>query len=69
VKLEAIFKAAGHTVSMNAEKPRRGAFVVSCSGAKSPLLELLNLTRPFPKLKALDIEAEGERCIAKISKL
>ena len=43
------------SVTVNAEKPRKGAFVISVNG--TPVVELLNLARPFPKLKALDMDS------------
>ncbi|MDB0053751.1 hypothetical protein N9F40_01810 [bacterium] len=39
---------------MNLAKPRKGAFVVKTS--KSTIVELLAMPRPFPKLKALDMD-------------
>ena len=42
-------------MSVNLAKPRKGAFVVKT--AKSTVVELLNMPRPFPKLKALDMDA------------
>ena len=41
-------------MSVNLAKPRKGAFVVKT--AKSTVVELLNMPRPFPKLKALDMD-------------
>jgi translation initiation factor 1 (eIF-1/SUI1) len=43
-------------VVINDEKPRKGAFVVTVSGVKEPIVELLDLKRPFGPLKALDME-------------
>jgi hypothetical protein len=42
------------TVSVNAEKPGRGNFVVTVGSKK--VVELLGLKRPFPPLKTLDME-------------
>ena len=42
------------TVEVNKEKPRKGAFVVTVGG--KTVLELLDMKRPFPALKALDME-------------
>ena len=39
---------------VNEEKPGRGNFVVNVNG--TPVLELLALKRPFPPLKALDMD-------------
>jgi translation initiation factor 1 (eIF-1/SUI1) len=43
-------------VVINEDKPRKGAFVVTVSGVKEPIVELLDLKRPFGPLKALDME-------------
>lgn len=43
-------------VVVNEEKPRKGAFVVTVSGVKDPIVELLDLKRPFAPLKALDMD-------------
>lgn len=45
-----------------AKRPRVGCFEVVVKGAK--VLSLLGLKRPFPKLKALDMEAEAKKAIA-----
>ena len=42
---------------MNLGRPRKGAFVVRT--AKKTVVELLAMPRPFPKLKALDMEKVG----------
>ena len=39
------------SVEINAEKPRKGAFVITANG--KTVVELLDMPRPFPKLKAL----------------
>ena len=44
-------------VKINEEKPRKGAFVVSVGDTK--VVELLDMKRPFPALKALDMEKVG----------
>jgi hypothetical protein len=51
-----IFKAVGDkaVVTINAEKPGKGNFVVRVGEKK--VVELLGLTRPFPSLKALDMK-------------
>ncbi len=46
----------GVNVVINEEKPRKGSFVITVEGESTPIIELLNLTRPFNKLKELDIE-------------
>ena len=42
------------TVEVNKEKPRKGAFVVKVGD--ETVLELLDMKRPFPALKALDMD-------------
>ena len=53
-KIEKACSEAGIKVSINAEKPRKGSFVISHEG--KVLLELLDMPRPFTKLKALDMD-------------
>jgi len=48
-------KAAGATVSINPEKPRKGAFVVTIDGDKE-IVSLTDLVRPFPPLKNLNMD-------------
>lgn len=57
-KLEAAIKKElpSTTVTINPEKPRKGCFEVTVGS--SVVLSLLNMPRPFPKLKALDIEGK-----------
>ena len=43
-------------VEINKEKPGKGNFIVSVSGLDEPIVKLLGLKRPFPPLKALDME-------------
>lgn len=50
--MKAAFPAA--TITINAEKPRKGAFEVKVNGEVN--LSLLDMPRPFAKLKALDME-------------
>ena len=45
-----------------AKKPRTGCFEVKANGAA--VLSLTGLKRPFPKLKALDIEALADKVVA-----
>ena len=45
-----------------AKRPRIGCFEVKANG--ETVLSLVGLKRPFPKLKALDMEAEAEKAIA-----
>lgn len=49
--------AAGWTVMINKEKPRKGAFVVMVDGEAKPAIELLALARPFTKLREYDLDA------------
>jgi len=44
-------------VVINPDKPRKGAFVVKTDA--TTVLELLDMPRPFPKLKALDMDKVG----------
>lgn len=44
-------------VEINKEKPTRGSFVVRVDGVDKPVVELTDLKRPFPALKALDMDA------------
>jgi len=44
----------GVQVKINEEKPRKGCFEVSVNGDVA--LSLLDMPRPFTKLKALDME-------------
>ena len=45
---------AGLKAVVNAEKPRKGAFVVTIGGKK--VIELLGMPRPFTKLREMDVE-------------
>ena len=62
-KLEKALKDAGYSVSINPEKPRKGAFVVTVDGSDKPAVELLDMPRPFTKLKALDIDEVAAKII------
>lgn len=57
MNLEKFIKAAvpGAKVVINSEKPRKGCFEVTANGAV--VLSLTDMTRPFTKLKALDMES------------
>ena len=61
-KVSKVLQSAGYKVTINAEKPRKGAFVVTAGGKK--LIELLDMPRPFAKLKALDVEEETRKALA-----
>ena len=62
-------RALGVEVEINAEKPRKGAFVLTVekSGERSTALELLNMPRPFTKLKAVDFDALAEELVKTFS--
>ena len=68
-KVETAVKAAvpSVTASVNPEKPRKGCFEVRVDGADEPLLSLLDMKRPFPALKALDMEAVTKDIISKLT--
>ena len=53
-----ISKAVGSkaVVKVNETKPGRGNFVVRVSNVEEPVVELLGMQRPFPPLKALDMD-------------
>lgn len=52
------------TVAINPEKPGRGNFVVRVNGV--PVVELLAMNRPFPALKALDMEEVSQNVLSMI---
>ena len=56
VKVEKELKAAGYTVSINATKPRKGSFVVTVDEDTKPAIQLLDLQRPFKKLREFDLD-------------
>jgi hypothetical protein len=43
-------------VDVNKEKPGKGNFIVTVSGVDEPIVELKGLKRPFPPLKALNMD-------------
>ena len=56
-KIEKACKDAGFSVTINATKPRKGAFVVTIEGQEdSPIVNLLDMPRPFTKLRNLDLD-------------
>ncbi len=64
-KIEQALKAAGvSNVALNSEKPRKGSFVITIDGKVA--LELLDLTRPFQKLKSLDLDEVVADILAKV---
>jgi hypothetical protein len=48
-------------VEINTEKPGKGNFVVKVNG--QPVVELRGLNRPFPALKALDMDHVVEQVV------
>lgn len=57
-KVEAGVKKAlpGVSIIINGEKPRKGTFELKIEGSDKPILSLVGMARPFPALKALDID-------------
>jgi hypothetical protein len=51
-------------VVIHAEKPNKGAFVITIGSKK--VVNLTGLKRPFPKLKALDMDDVIEDCKSKL---
>lgn len=51
-------------MEINAEKPGKGNFVVRVSGVDEPIVELIGLKRPFPPLKALDMDEVNANVLA-----
>jgi hypothetical protein len=62
-KVEKAFKSFSDSfdisVSINKDKPQKGSFIVNVSELEetTSVIELLELTRPFKKLRELDVEA------------
>lgn len=48
-------------MEINKEKPGKGNFVVRIEGREEPILELLEMKRPFAALKALDMDDIGKQ--------
>jgi len=57
---------AAYTVSVNPEKPAKGSFVVTVDGAE--VLALRDMKRPFPPLKALDMDDVAKDTLAALQK-
>lgn len=57
-KIEKAIKTAypDTDVHINVNKPRKGAFVVSIEGEDQPRIELLDMPRPFQKLRNYDLD-------------
>ena len=63
--IEKALSKEGWSVSINVDKPRRGAFVVTVTGESKPIIELLELKRPFQKLRDYDLDAAVELILKK----
>jgi len=50
-------------VEINKEKPGKGNFVVRINGGE-PIIELKALKRPFPALKALDMDEVSQQVLS-----
>lgn len=61
-----ILKVVGDkaTVQINNEKPGKGNFVVTIVGIDEPIISLLGMKRPFPSLKALDMDAINKKVMS-----
>lgn len=57
-KADSFLKAAGYSVSINAERPRKGSFVITLEkcGKKQTIVNLLDMPRPFKKLREADLD-------------
>jgi hypothetical protein len=55
--VEKALSKEGWTVTTNSGKPRKGSFVVTINGESKPAIELLDLKRPFQKLRDYDLDA------------
>lgn len=53
-------------MSVNPEKPAKGSFVVTVDGAE--VLALRDMKRPFPPLKALDMDDVAKDTLAALQK-
>lgn len=48
------------------DKPRKGSFVIKVSGSEAPIVNLLDMPRPFTKLRELDLDATVQTILEKI---
>jgi hypothetical protein len=55
------------TVVINPEKPGKGNFIVRVNG--EAVVELLAMQRPFPALKALDMEDVSQQVLNRVKSL
>lgn len=51
-------------VLINQEKPGKGNFVIRVSGVDEPIIELKAMKRPFPPLKALDMDELAKKVLS-----
>ena len=49
-------------------KPGKGNFVVRVEGVDEPMVELYAMARPFPALKALDMDEVAEKVLEALGK-
>lgn len=63
--VEKALSAAGWSVSINKDKPRKGAFVITVEGEAKPAVELLGLARPFTKLREFDLDSAVAKILSK----
>jgi hypothetical protein len=49
-------------------QPGKGNFVVRVAGVEDPIVELLAMKRPFPSLKALDMDEVSNQVLAAVEK-
>jgi len=56
------------TAEINKERPGRGDFVVRVSGVDEPIVELRSMKRPFPPLKALDMDEINQKVLDALKK-
>lgn len=50
-------------MEINKDKPGKGNFIVKVSGVEEPIVELTAMKRPFPALKALDMDDVIEKVL------
>ena len=50
-------------MEINGTKPGKGNFIVRVVGKDEPVIELLAMKRPFPPLKALDMDDVCEQVV------
>jgi len=50
-------------VEINKEKPGDGNFIVTIEGIDKPIVSLVGMKRPFPALKALDMDEISQKIL------